>query len=79
MEIKDELKENKKTTHGVLLYHCQQCDYSNSAVEELLKHKMLTHQAYGALSKESTNDMLQILMIHMSGQMEYIVENVAKI
>ena len=76
---KEELSEHKKTTHGVLLYNCEQCDYSNSAIEELWKHKMLRHQAYEASTKESSNSMLQMLMIAMSGQMEYIVENIAKI
>ena len=75
-ESEVELIEHKKTTHGVLLY---KCEYSNLAIEELWKHKMLTHQAYEASSKESTNTMLHMLLIAMSGQLEYLVENVAKI
>ena len=78
-ESEVELIEHKKTTHCVLLYKCEQCEYSKLAIEELWKHRMRTHQAYEASSKESTNTMLHMLLIAMSSQLEYLVENVAKI
>ena len=40
---------------------------------------MFAHKAYEALSSDSTNSMQQMLLIAMSGQLEYIVENIAKL
>ena len=74
-----ELEEHIKTVHGVLVYRCNQCEFSCHAIEELWKHKMINHEAYEALSSDSTNSMLQMLLISMSGQIEYVVENMARL
>ena len=77
----DSLKaiEEHNRIHDLPVYKCDKCDLVSCTIEELWIHKITFHEGYKALTPEGTQGMQQTLILSLSGMLEYLVENMAKL